>query len=89
MHAGPRSEQVMNSGQHHGLPVVCLGRQPGNDDGIRARSCQPPLTAVDLHLDDMASQAVALLFDHLGGGTDARRCVVPALPKLVIRESSG
>ncbi|WP_260392941.1 hypothetical protein [Ralstonia sp. SET104] len=44
---------------------------------------------MDLHLDDMASQAVALLFDHLGGGTDARRCVVPALPKLVIRESSG
>lgn len=58
-------------------------------DGIRARSCQPPLTAVDLHLDDMASQAVALLFDHLGGGTDARRCVVPPLPKLVTRESSA
>lgn len=58
-------------------------------DGIRARSCQPPLTAVDLHLEDMASQAVALLFDHLGGSGEARGSVVPPLPSLVIRESSA
>ncbi|MCO5399685.1 LacI family DNA-binding transcriptional regulator [Ralstonia soli] len=58
-------------------------------DGIRARSCQPPLTAVDLHLDDMATQAVALLFDHLGGSGDARRSVAPAVPTLVVRESSA
>ncbi|CAJ0888442.1 putative HTH-type transcriptional repressor ExuR [Ralstonia sp. LMG 32965] len=58
-------------------------------DGIRARSCQPPLTAVDLHLDDMASEAVALLFDHLGGRADARRSVFPPVPKLVPRESSA
>lgn len=57
-------------------------------DGTRARSCRPPLTAVDLHLDDMASQAVALLFDHLGGNKDARLSVAPSLPDLVIRESS-
>lgn len=57
-------------------------------DGIRARSCRPPLTAVDLHLDEMASQAVALLFDHLGGSRDARRSVAPPLPNLVVRESS-
>lgn len=58
-------------------------------DGIRARSCHPPLTAVDLHLDDMASQAVALLFDHLGASGDARRFVAPAVPTLVVRESSA
>lgn len=58
-------------------------------DGIRARSCRPPLTAVDLHLEDMASQAVALLFDHLGGSENARRCVVPPLPNLMVRESSA
>ncbi|MGF7000838.1 LacI family DNA-binding transcriptional regulator [Paraburkholderia sp. GAS32] len=56
-------------------------------DGTRARSCRPPLTAVDLHLDDMASQAVALLFEHLGG-KDGRRFVVPTRPDLVVRESS-
>jgi DNA-binding LacI/PurR family transcriptional regulator len=57
-------------------------------DGTRARSCRPPLTAVDLHLDDTASRAVDLLFAHLGGA-GAARCVSPALPELVIRESSG
>ena len=56
-------------------------------DGIRARSCRPPLTAVDLHLDEMASQAVALLFDHLAGKGGARSAT-PADPSLVIRESS-
>ncbi|MFD1559768.1 substrate-binding domain-containing protein [Paraburkholderia silviterrae] len=56
-------------------------------DGIRARSCRPPLTAVDLHLDEMASQAIALLFDHLAGKGGARSAT-PADPSLVIRESS-
>ncbi|WP_028223042.1 LacI family DNA-binding transcriptional regulator [Paraburkholderia oxyphila] len=56
-------------------------------DGIRARSCRPPLTAVDLHLDEMASQAVALLFDHLAGKGGAPSAT-PADPSLVIRESS-
>jgi DNA-binding LacI/PurR family transcriptional regulator len=55
---------------------------------MRARSCRPPLTAVDLHLDDMALQAVELLFAHLGSKEGAR-AVVPALPELVMRESSG
>jgi DNA-binding LacI/PurR family transcriptional regulator len=58
-------------------------------DGTRARSCRPPLTAVDLHLDDMATQAVALLFDHLGGNKDVRHYVVPSAPDLVVRESSA
>ena len=56
-------------------------------DGTRARSCRPPLTAVDLHLEEMASQAVDLLFAHLGSA-DAARYVLPALPELVVRESS-
>jgi DNA-binding LacI/PurR family transcriptional regulator len=56
-------------------------------DGIRARSCRPPLTAVDLHLDDVASQAVGLLFEHLAG-TDGARSVAPPEPSLVMRESS-
>jgi DNA-binding LacI/PurR family transcriptional regulator len=56
-------------------------------DGTRARACRPPLTAVDLHLEDMASQAVELLFAHLAGKGGART-VTPALPELVVRESS-
>jgi DNA-binding LacI/PurR family transcriptional regulator len=56
-------------------------------DGIRARGCRPPLTAVDLHLDDIASQAVGLLFEHLAGSGGADS-VAPAQPELVIRESS-
>ncbi|SAK51878.1 LacI family DNA-binding transcriptional regulator [Caballeronia ptereochthonis] len=72
-----------------------LGRRIPDDikvvtryDGTRARSCRPPLTAVDLHLDDMASQAVELLFAHLAGKGGART-VAPPLPELVPRESSG
>lgn len=39
-------------------------------DGLRARTSNPPLTAVDMHLDTVAEQAIALLFEHLrsGGG---------------------
>ncbi|CAJ0822024.1 LacI family DNA-binding transcriptional regulator [Ralstonia flaminis] len=73
----------------HGLRVPDNVRVVTRYDGIRARSCRPPLTAVDLHLDDMASQAVGLLFDHLGGNADARRSIAPPLPNLVVRESSA
>lgn len=57
-------------------------------DGIRARSCEPPLTAVNLHLDEVAHQAIALLFDHLRGET-AQVAVPGPLAELVVRESSN
>jgi len=57
-------------------------------DGIRARTCQPPLTAVDLQLDQVARQAIDLLFDHLQGET-AERSVSGPLAQLVVRESSN
>ncbi|RDU96856.1 LacI family DNA-binding transcriptional regulator [Trinickia dinghuensis] len=56
-------------------------------DGVRARSCRPPLTAVDLHLDDVSSLAVDLLFAHLGGKAE-QLAVEPPVPQLVVRESS-
>ncbi len=56
-------------------------------DGVRARSCRPPLTAIDLHLDDVSSLAVDLLFAHLGGKRE-QLALEPPLPQLVIRESS-
>jgi DNA-binding LacI/PurR family transcriptional regulator len=56
-------------------------------DGIRARSCQPPLTAVDLHLEQLASQCVELLFAHLGGKQGGPLPAAP-LPQLLPRASS-
>lgn len=56
-------------------------------DGLRARTCEPPLTAVNLHLDQVAHQAIDLLFGHLRG--NASRQVVPSpMPELVPREST-
>ncbi|MFB7595281.1 LacI family DNA-binding transcriptional regulator [Streptomyces sp. NPDC056160] len=35
-------------------------------DGLRARTCDPPLTAVDLHLDRATADAVVLLLARMG-----------------------
>ncbi|NUT15704.1 MAG: LacI family DNA-binding transcriptional regulator [Cupriavidus sp.] len=56
-------------------------------DGVRARISDPPLTAIDLHLDEVAHLAIDLLFDHLRGDT-ARREVAGPAPQLVLRASS-
>lgn len=56
-------------------------------DGLRARSCEPPLTALDLHLEEVAQQAVDLLFEHLRGDTSRRSASSP-LPGLSIRRST-
>ena len=56
-------------------------------DGLRARTCSPPLTAVDLHLDGIARRAVALLLRELTGETGVALPDVPP-PSLVIREST-
>ncbi|WP_218508820.1 LacI family DNA-binding transcriptional regulator [Variovorax sp. dw_308] len=56
-------------------------------DGLRARTCDPPLTAVDLHLDEVAHQAIDLLFDHLRGDTSRRSASGP-MAQLVARQSS-
>jgi DNA-binding LacI/PurR family transcriptional regulator len=57
-------------------------------DGLRARNAEPPITAVNLFLDEIAERAVALLFEHLTGST-ARRSVAGPLPELVVRASSA
>ena len=56
-------------------------------DGVRARSCDPPLTAVDLHLEEVAHQAIDLLFDHLRGDTSRGSASGP-MAQLVPRRSS-
>ncbi|MGX1128694.1 DNA-binding LacI/PurR family transcriptional regulator [Streptomyces glaucescens] len=57
-------------------------------DGLRSRTCQPPLTAVDLHLDRVASDAVRLLLGRLRGDTATPPVAVPPEPRVIIRASS-
>ncbi|RZT36484.1 LacI family DNA-binding transcriptional regulator [Cupriavidus agavae] len=56
-------------------------------DGIRARAAQPPLTAVNLHLEAVAALAVELLFAHISGESGQRSVIGPS-PELVPRASS-
>ncbi|MFI6144523.1 LacI family DNA-binding transcriptional regulator [Streptomyces sp. NPDC051109] len=58
-------------------------------DGLRARTCDPLLTAVDLHLDRAAADAVELLLGRLRGGAVPAVSVAAApAPRLVVRASS-
>lgn len=56
-------------------------------DGLRARTCEPPLTAVDLHLDRAAADAVELLLGRLRGEPTAPAATAPE-PRVVARASS-
>ena len=56
-------------------------------DGIRARTSEPPLTAVNLHLDQVARLAIDLLFERMRRGS--HRLVAPSpMPELVVRTST-
>ena len=56
-------------------------------DGLRARESRPQLTAVNLHLPEIAAIAVNLLLQHIEGRSGAHRRSGP-LPELILRESS-
>lgn len=57
-------------------------------DGVRARTCEPPLTAIQMHLEETAQTAVELLLDHLRGATPDRSRP-GAAPALVERASTA
>lgn len=57
-------------------------------DGIYARESDPPLTAVNLHLDELATAGVELLLDHIAGHTNRASLVGPAAT-LIARASSA
>ncbi|GGT15579.1 LacI family DNA-binding transcriptional regulator [Streptomyces purpureus] len=57
-------------------------------DGLRARTCEPPLTAVDLHLDRAAADAVDLLLARLRGDTATPRVTTAPEPHVIARASS-
>lgn len=72
-----------------------LGRRVPDDlklvtryDGPRARECTPALTAVNLHLDEVAVMAVQLLLERVRGGPGRRASARAPRPELVIRGSS-
>lgn len=56
-------------------------------DGMRARTAKPPLSAVDLHLDQIAHEAIELLLEHLRG-EKTRRVVEGPAPEMIARASS-
>ncbi|MET7618269.1 LacI family DNA-binding transcriptional regulator [Streptomyces sp. NPDC005408] len=57
-------------------------------DGLRARTCEPPLTAVDLHLDEAASAAVELLLARLRGDVVVGTMGAVPEPEVIARASS-
>jgi len=57
-------------------------------DGFRIRNCKPPLTAVDLHLEDVAALAIHALLDIFEGIPNPNQ-ILPPLPKLIPRYSSS
>ena len=56
-------------------------------DGIRARTCEPPLTAVNLHLDQVARLAIDLLFERMRRSS-TRLVAQSPMPELVVRAST-
>ena len=61
-----------------------LGRRVPQDvmlatryDGNRARQCEPPLTALDLHLETVATQAIELLMARMRGDGGGRVVEAP------------
>jgi len=60
-------------------------------DGLRARTCEPPLTAVDLQLERAAGEAVELLLSRLSAGGDEAAATGPQSPwepRVIARASS-
>jgi DNA-binding LacI/PurR family transcriptional regulator len=57
------------------------------NDGNRARDSDPPITAIDLHLDVVAQQAIDLLLSQLQTGLSERQLPAPP-PTIVVRQST-
>jgi DNA-binding LacI/PurR family transcriptional regulator len=58
-------------------------------DGFRARECMPPLTALNMHLEEVAALAIELLFEQINESDIGQRQRIDApMATLVVRESS-
>lgn len=74
---------------HLGVAVPGGVRLATRYDGHRARESTPPLTAVDLHLDEIAARAVQLLLERLRSGRTTAQTVLARPPTLIARPSTG
>lgn len=78
---------VMKALRQHYLRVPADVRVVTRYDGLRARSEQPPLTAINLHLDEVATMAIRALATLIETGKPPEATTCPP-PELVIRASS-
>ncbi|MCQ0969577.1 substrate-binding domain-containing protein [Paracoccus sp. TK19116] len=76
---------TMTALQRLGLAVPSDVRLATRYDGMRAQLSRPQLTAVDLHLDDVARAAVEAILAQMDGED---RVVAGPTPEIIIRESS-
>ena len=79
---------VMRVLRQHGLTVPDAVRVVTRYDGVRARTEDPALTAVNLRLDEVATLATRHLTKIIAGSVAQNRLAAPK-PSLVIRGSSG
>lgn len=79
---------VMAALRSHGLAVPQSVKVATRYDGLRARSETPPLTALNLHLDEVAKLATRLLVDSIESGASATSVTAPE-PALVVRGATG
>lgn len=75
---------VMAALRSHELAVPQSVKVATRYDGLRARSETPPLTALNLHLDEVANLATRLLVDSIENGALATSLTAPE-PALVVR----
>ena len=72
-----------------GIAVPDAMRVATRHDGHRARESTPPLTAVNLHLEEVAVSAVNLLLKRIETGRSAAQTVYGPPPTLVPRASTA
>lgn len=72
--------------------LTALGKRVPQDvrvatryDGLRAKLADPPLTAVNLHLSELAQLAVDLLLNHMEGRAEP---IVTPFPQIIARAST-
>ncbi|MWB78655.1 LacI family DNA-binding transcriptional regulator [Pseudooceanicola sp. 216_PA32_1] len=78
---------VMSALRTRGLSVPGAVKVATRYDGLRARSETPPLTALNLHLDEVADLATRLLVERIEAGSDTSDVKAPD-PELLARGST-
>ncbi|HEV7250314.1 MAG TPA: LacI family DNA-binding transcriptional regulator [Shinella sp.] len=78
---------VLDAARSLGRPVPQMLRLATRYDGMRAKLATPQLTAVDLHLDQVADAAIDMLISAMDGKEPTQHVIAP--PQLIVRGSSS